>query len=86
MAVTPNGLFELIERGCDDSPDRLALTFGECSWTWSELRRRILCLAVALRAEGIGEGDRIAFLDTNHPACLEATFRRLASRPRPRRC
>lgn len=49
MAVTPYGLFELIERGCDDSPDRLAFTFGERSWTWSELRRRILCLAVALR-------------------------------------
>src|SRR5437763_7097326 len=74
MSVTPNGIFELVERGSSDSPDRVALAFGDRAWTWSELRDRILRLASALSTEGVGEGDRIAFLDKNHPACLETTF------------
>src|SRR5439155_5243550 len=74
MSVTPNGIFERVERGSSDTPDRVALAFGDRAWTWSELRDRILRLASALSSEGVGEGDRIAFLDKNHPACLETTF------------
>jgi acyl-CoA synthetase (AMP-forming)/AMP-acid ligase II len=31
-------------------------------------------VAAALRAEGIGPGDRVAVLDLNHPSCLEITL------------
>lgn len=74
MGVTPNGIFEIIERQASQHPDAVALLFGSASWTWTELRARILRLAGALRVEGLREGDRIAFLDKNHPACLETTF------------
>ncbi|MFC5992842.1 long-chain fatty acid--CoA ligase [Pseudonocardia hispaniensis] len=74
MTVTTNGIFEIVERGFTLEPDRVALTYGDRGWTWSQLRDRILRLAGALRAEGIGPEDRIGFLDKNHPACLETTF------------
>ncbi|HEY5853593.1 MAG TPA: long-chain-fatty-acid--CoA ligase [Aldersonia sp.] len=74
MTITQNGIFELIERGAADRPDRVALAFEDRAWTWAEFRDRVLRLAGALCAEGVGAGDRVAFLDKNHPACLETTF------------
>ncbi len=74
MAITPNGIFEVVERGFAENPDKVALTYADRTWTWAQLRDRILRLAGGLRAEGIGEGDRVAFLEKNHPACLETTF------------
>ncbi|MFI5627047.1 long-chain-fatty-acid--CoA ligase [Nocardioides sp. NPDC051685] len=74
MAVTPNGIFEIVERQVSQKPDAAALVFGDQTWTWTELHDRILRLAGSLRAAGITEGDRIATLDKNHPACLETTF------------
>ncbi|MBN9739134.1 MULTISPECIES: long-chain fatty acid--CoA ligase [unclassified Pseudonocardia] len=55
-------------------PDRAALAFADRSWTWAELDKRIRQAAGALRAAGIGPGDRFAVLDKNHPACIELTL------------
>src|SRR6266496_4338282 len=74
MAITPGGIFEVVERGFAENPDEVALAYAGRTWTWAQLRDRILRLAGGLRAEGIGEGDRVAFLEKNHPACLETTF------------
>ncbi|MEU0314133.1 long-chain-fatty-acid--CoA ligase [Nocardioides sp. NPDC006273] len=74
MDVTSSGIFEIIERQAGLRPDVAALAFDGQAWTWTELHDRILRLAGALRSEGVTEGDRIAFLDKNHPACLEMTF------------
>ena len=74
MSDAPPAVFETIERAATATPDRTALVFGDQAWSWSELRDRVLRLAGSLGAEGVGPGDRIAFLDKNHPACLETTF------------
>ncbi len=74
MSDTSPAIFETIERAATATPDRTALMFGDQSWTWSELRDRILRLAGSLSSVGVGHGDRIAFLDKNHPACLETTY------------
>jgi len=74
MSDTTPAIFETVERAATATPDRTALMFAGQTWSWRELRDRILRLAGALRAEGLGPGDRIAFLDKNHPACLETTF------------
>jgi acyl-CoA synthetase (AMP-forming)/AMP-acid ligase II len=42
--------------------------------TWAELARRVRQVAAALRASGVGPGDRVAVLDLNHPSCLEITL------------
>jgi acyl-CoA synthetase (AMP-forming)/AMP-acid ligase II len=64
-------IFNLVERWVTEAPDREALAFGEQSWTWAQLGDRVRRAAGALRASGLGPGDRLAVLDKNHPACLE---------------
>src|SRR3954470_10608173 len=51
-----------------------ALIFGDRSWTWAEFDERVRRLSGALAGAGITRGDRVAFVDKNHPACLETTF------------
>jgi acyl-CoA synthetase (AMP-forming)/AMP-acid ligase II len=55
-------------------PDAAAITFGERTLSWEQWRQRILRLAGALRASGIGAGDRVAVLDLNHIATVELTL------------
>ncbi|MEU8821933.1 long-chain fatty acid--CoA ligase [Actinoplanes sp. NPDC048796] len=56
------------------SPDRVALVFGDASWTYAELRDRISRLAHRLRVAGADRGDRVAYLGPNHPALVETLF------------
>jgi acyl-CoA synthetase (AMP-forming)/AMP-acid ligase II len=74
MATGLSCIFSLVERWVDNAPDREALAFGKQSWTWSQLDDRVRRAAGALRASGLGPGDRLAMLDKNHPACLELTL------------
>lgn len=67
-------LADFVGKWAAETPDATAVTYGDRRWTWAEWHGRIERLAGALTAAGIGRGDRIAFLDKNHPACLEATF------------
>lgn len=64
----------LLDRWAAERPEAEALRFGEVRRTWAELDERVRRLAAALRAEGIGRGDRVAVLDLNHPSCLEMTL------------
>ncbi len=56
------------------SPERLALTFEGESWTYAALGERIAALAGALRAGGVGRGDRVGYLGFNDPAFLVSMF------------
>ncbi|WP_190812737.1 acyl-CoA synthetase [Saccharopolyspora pogona] len=56
------------------SSDKTAITFRSRATTYLELDDRVTRLAHALRSLGIGRGDRLALLSTNHPAYLEALF------------
>ena len=64
----------LLRSHATERPDDEALRFGDVRRTWSELDVRVRRLAAALRAEGIGPGDRVAVLDLNHPSCLELSL------------
>ena len=50
------------------------MTFLDRSWTWAEWNERVRRLAGALAELGVGRGDVVAFLDKNHPACVELTL------------
>lgn len=63
-----------LDRWATERPDATALTYGDRSWTWQELQRRVRQNAAAQRAAGLVPGDRIAVLDLNHPSCLELTL------------
>ncbi|MDT7723907.1 MAG: hypothetical protein QOI21_483 [Actinomycetota bacterium] len=67
-------LGDILGRWAGEKPDTNAMTYQHRAWSWLELRDHVAKLAGALSAEGIGKGDRVAFLDKNHPACLQTTF------------
>ena len=74
MTTEFSRILDFIERWVTDAPGREALAFGEQSWTWAQLDDRVRRAAGALRASGLGPGDRLAVLDKNHPACIELTL------------
>lgn len=56
------------------TPDAEAVTYGPRTWTWAEWDDRVRRNAGGLQALGIGRGDVVAFLDKNHPACVETSL------------
>ncbi len=65
---------ELLAHWARERPSDTALIFGDRAWTWAEFDERVRRLSGALAAAGVARGDRVAFVDKNHPACLETTF------------
>jgi len=55
-------------------PDGEAITYLSRTFTWSQFDDRVRRLAGALSERGVGRGDVVAFLDKNHPACVETTL------------
>jgi long-chain acyl-CoA synthetase len=59
------------DRAQADAP---AITFEDHTWTYADLDRASNRLAVALRAHGVGPGDRVAYLDKNRPEYFVLLF------------
>jgi acyl-CoA synthetase (AMP-forming)/AMP-acid ligase II len=70
----PRFLDERVAHWAATTPDAEAVTYLQRSWTWAQWDGRVRRLAGALAARGVGRGDVVAFLDKNHPACVEATL------------
>ena len=70
----PRFLDERLAHWAKTKPDGEAMTYLDRTWTWAQWDDRVRRLAGALTERGIGRGDVVAFLDKNHPACLESTF------------
>jgi acyl-CoA synthetase (AMP-forming)/AMP-acid ligase II len=70
----PELLMDFVARWAERTPDEQAVTYRDRDWTWAQWAQRIRRAAGGLLAAGISRGDRIAFLDKNHPACLELAF------------
>jgi acyl-CoA synthetase (AMP-forming)/AMP-acid ligase II len=58
----------------EHKPDGEAVSYLSRSWTWAQWNDRIRRLGGALVERGVGRGDVVAFLDKNHPACVELTI------------
>jgi acyl-CoA synthetase (AMP-forming)/AMP-acid ligase II len=71
---TPETLAGFVERHARQRPDGIAIRYGERQWSWAEWASRVRRAAGALREAGVQRGQRVAFLDKNHPACLEILF------------
>jgi acyl-CoA synthetase (AMP-forming)/AMP-acid ligase II len=74
MTELPNDVVSLVEHWQRVMPDREAMRYGDQSWTWAGLADRIRRNAAGQVAAGLRPGDRVAYLDKNHPACLETTL------------
>jgi acyl-CoA synthetase (AMP-forming)/AMP-acid ligase II len=70
----PQFLDERLAHWAETKPDDEAVTYLNRTWTWAQWNDRVRRLAGALAAFGVKRGDVVAFLDKNHPACLEMTF------------
>lgn len=64
----------LLSRTADVHPDRIAVRYGDKTWTYQVFRERCLRLAAALERHGIVPGDVVSILAPNTPAHLEAHF------------
>jgi fatty-acyl-CoA synthase len=64
-------LADLIDRNAAFAPDKPAIRCMGTVLTYAALAQRIVAAARALKSQlGIGRGDRVALLATNHPDCL----------------
>lgn len=68
------GLGSWPARRARSAPNAVATVQGDSKQTYAELRDRVHALARGLRAQGLGRGDRIAYLGPNRPAFLETLF------------
>ena len=64
-------LVGFVENHVKNKPDGIAIHYGDRQWTWTQWASRIRQAAGALRAAGVQRGQCVAFLDKNHPGCLE---------------
>ncbi len=74
MTSTAADFTSIVARWEAERPEAVATSHAGTTRTWAELARRVRQVAAALRADGIGPGDRVAVLDLNHPSCLEITL------------
>jgi acyl-CoA synthetase (AMP-forming)/AMP-acid ligase II len=70
----PQFLDDRLTHWAHTKPDAEAMTYLDRTWTWAQWNDRVRRLAGALAERGVKRGDVVAFLDKNHPACLETTF------------
>ena len=70
----PRFLDDRIAHWARTTPDAEALDYLDRSWNWAQWDDRVRRLAGGLKERGVKRGDVVAFLDKNHPACIELTF------------
>ena len=73
VAPPPRFIDDRLAWWAEHTPDAEAMTYGDRTWTWAQWNERVRRAAGGLQALGVGRGDVVAFLDKNHPACVEIT-------------
>jgi O-succinylbenzoic acid--CoA ligase len=67
-----------LKRCAENTPDHLAVKFGEIRWSFADLDRQASLLAQQLATAGVQEGSRVALLAANglaYVACVHALTR-----------
>ena len=68
------GVGNILRRSAFNFPDKPALVFGSQRTSYSELNRRVNCVANSLLNMGLKKGDRVAVLLHNCPEFIETYF------------
>lgn len=76
MSEAPEPVFvdDRLTWWAEHTPDAEAMTYLGRRWTWAQWNDRVRRAAGGLRKLGVGRGDVVAFLDKNHPACVEISY------------
>jgi non-ribosomal peptide synthetase component E (peptide arylation enzyme) len=59
----------------------IGLAWGERTWTWAEIDRRVDAMAAALAARGVAKGDRVLVQAKNGNPLLESMLPASGSAP-----
>lgn len=70
----PLSPLSFLERSAFTFPDKKAVVYNDFEITYREFKSRVQKFATALKAQGIGKGDKVAFLCPNIPPLLEAHY------------
>lgn len=70
----PLSPLQFLERSLLVYPNKPAVVYGQAVYTYSQYNDRICRLGEALRALGVGRGDRVAIMAPNIPPMLDAKF------------
>ncbi len=68
------GLTEVLRERASTHPDRIAYIAGDTEISFGDFDRRVDRVASALKAAGVGDGDRVAILDKNSLEYAEQLF------------
>ena len=63
-----------LKRSAEVFPDKVGVIYGDQRFTYGEFQSRVYRLANALKAVGVGKGDKVAFICPNTPPMLEAHY------------
>ncbi|MEO6472515.1 MAG: AMP-binding protein, partial [Aeromicrobium sp.] len=76
VTETPAATFlpDFLAFRAQEQPADTAWMYLDRTWTWAEAWDGVKRFAGGLKAEGIERGDRVAFLDKNNPAILQAVL------------
>jgi long-chain acyl-CoA synthetase len=72
--MTIASIADIIRTYTSERPDHPAIEFEERTITFGELDRRSSQVAQALKGAGVGDQQRVAFIDKNGPEFFEVTF------------
>ena len=65
---------EFLTRSVTVYPEKTAVIHGDRRYSYKEFGERVYRLASALKARGVGKGDKVAFICPNIPPMLEAHY------------
>ena len=68
----PLSPLHFLERSAYVFPEKTAVIYNDKTFTFSQFKERVCCLATALKQKGIKKDDKVAFLCPNTPYLLEA--------------
>lgn len=71
VPLTP---LRFLERAAEVTPTKTAVIDGDRKWTYEEFAAAVQKLAKSLRAQGISDGQRVAYLATNSAELLMAHY------------
>ena len=74
LLARPRFVDERIAHWARATPDAEAVSYLGRTFTWSQWDDRVRRNAGGLQALGVGRGDVVAFLDKNHPGCVETSL------------
>ena len=67
-------LSHVLRQAARRHPDEIGLVWGERSWSWADLDRRVDAMVAALTRRGVGKGDRVLVQARNCNQLVESMF------------